>query len=99
MIVAEIGLTMEEVVMLKFAEVAPARTCTLVGTDIPAVLLFKLTVTAFNEAALRVTVPVEGPPLSPITLEGLSVRLLKNVGGSGGKIVRVGCAPAAASLL
>jgi hypothetical protein len=60
------------VVMVKVAEVAPAATVTLAGTDaIEVLLLDKLTAAPPAGAGpLRVTVPVEEAP--PVTLAGFT---------------------------
>ena len=60
------------VVMLKLAEVAPARTVTLGGTVAAGLLLDRVMVAPpVGAAAFRVTVPVEAVP--PVTLVGLTL--------------------------
>jgi len=82
-IVAAVGVAGAAVVTVKVALVAPAGTVTLAGTVAAAALLDSdTTAPPLGAALVRVTLPCELPP--PVTLVGLSVRLLRLAAGGGG---------------
>ena len=85
-IVAEVTAVTALVLAVKVALVAPAATVTLAGTVAAAPLLESATTAPPEGAALvSVTVPVEDVP--PVTLVGLSVKVLRLAGGGTGVTV------------
>ena len=80
--VAVVAVAGALVATVKVALVAPAGTVTLAGTLAAAALLDKATTAPPLGAALvKVTVPCEAAP--PVTLAGLSTRLVRLAGGGG----------------
>ena len=72
----------DTVVIVKFAEEAPAATVTDAGTEARVLLLARLTIVAAGAVALKVTVPVALFP--PVTVLGLKVKPATVTAGGGG---------------
>ena len=72
------------VLTVKLALLAPAPTVTLAGTPATPGLLLESATTAppAGAALVKVTLPCEVPP--PVTLVGLSAKLLRLAAGGGG---------------